>query len=539
MIRRPHFCPVLAAVVLLGIGASSASASCTVQCDPQDPLDCTCSGAGLCEITTGQEVDPGAVIDCGGRDVHIKGGNGRIEVDNGILTLRARDLRIETQRSIQAHRDQAGVPFGMRVELTGRLEVFGFLEAKSDYGGGSITVQADGDMVVGTPTGGDGINANATAPSSPGGRIVLASGGSVVIEDPVVADGSSLDIGEGGEISITAAGDITVGNRLSVYGHDADGGTITLTSQNGSIAVQDTIKAEGAGQEGNGGGVYLRAEQITVAALLSAQGGLGVGGASSTGGTVRLEAGGGGVVLNDDVNVTGGEAGSGLDGGAFVVESAGPVTIGNGVEVLTKSDANGGDGGDVLVAAGGALAVGDATIDARGHWGGGGQGSGARIELSGCNVSIATGALIDARGYNGGSVAIAGRETLTVGAASTVDVSATAGEPGSIVLAYRFPGTCGGDPLDGCEVGECMSPGSCSNDPQKPCTSNANCTTGCGSGQCRKICSNDAHQSCTVNADCTGCASGGCTGTNPLTSGAVFLPAAPELEENRNLEPCE
>jgi hypothetical protein len=478
------------------------------------------------------------VIDCSGRDVHIKGGNGRIEVLNGIVTLRARDLRIEEQRSIQAHRDQSGGPFGMRIELTGRLDVLGFLQAKSDYGGGSVAVQAAGDVAVGNAGGGQGINANATARNSPGGRIAIVSGGDVAIGDPVVADGSSLDVGEGGEISIAAAGDITVGERLSVYGHDADAGTISLTTENGSIDVQGPLKAEGAGQEGNGGGIYLDGQQITVSALLSAQGGLGTGGALSTGGTVRLEAGSGGIILYDDVNVTGGEAGSGVDGGAFVVESRGPVTIASGVDVNTKSDANGGDGGDVLIAAGAALTVGNVTIDARGHWGGTGEGTGARIDLSGCNVSIAPGAMLDARGYNGGAVSIAGRETLAVGAGSTVNVSGAGGEAGSIVLSYRFPGTCSGAPLQGCEVAACMPTGSCSNAPQTPCTTNANCTSGCSTGQCRRICSNDAYRSCTTNAHCTGCASG-CTGPNPITTDAVFLPDPPTLEENRNLEPCE
>jgi hypothetical protein len=537
MFRR-YFCPLLAAAILLPLGAPRASASCDVQCDLQDPLDCACSGAGLCEITTGQQVSAGAVIDCAGRDVHIKGGNGRIEVDDGFVTLRARDLTIDNQRSIQAHRGQAGVPFGIRLELTGRFDSYGFLEAKSDYGGGSIIADAAGDIVIGNPTGGDGINANATAPSSPGGSIVL-NGASVVVDDPVTADGSSLGVGEGGEISITAAGSIAINNRLSVYGHDEDGGTVTVTSRTGSIGVHDTIKAEGAGPEGNGGGVYLRAEQISAAALISAQGGLGTGGALSSGGAVRLEAGGGGVSLAGDVNVTGGEAGSGLDGGAFTIESDGPVSIANGVDVLTKSDANGGNGGDVLITAGGPLSIGDATIDARGHWGGGGQGSGARVELSGCNVSIAPGALIDARGYDGGTVSIAGRETLTVGNTAEVDVSETGGEPGSIALVYRFSGTCSTNPLDGCEAGVCMSPGTCSNDPAKTCTSSASCTSGCSSGQCRKACSNGSHKPCTASGDCTGCGSGTCmANANPLTTGAIFLPGPPELEENRNLEPC-
>jgi hypothetical protein len=537
MVRR-YFCPLLAAAILLHLGAPRASASCDVQCDSQDPLDCTCSGAGLCEITTGQQVDPGAVIDCAGRDVHIKGGNGRIEVEDGFVTLRADELTIDNQRSIQAHRSQAGVPFGIRLELTGDFDLFGFLEAKSDHGGGSININAAGAIVIGTATGGDGINANATAPSSPGGSIVL-NGASVVVDDPVTADGSSLGVGEGGEISITASGDISLNNRLSVYGHDADGGTVTLTSRNGSLGVHDTIKAEGAGQEGNGGAVYLRAEQITVAALISAQGGLGTGGALSSGGAVRLEAGGGGVSLTDDVNVTGGEAGSGLDGGAFTIESDGPVSIANGVDVSTKSDANGGDGGDVLIKAGGALTIGDATIDARGHWGGAGEGSGARVELSGCNVSIAVGALIDARGYNGGTVSVSGRETLTVGSTGKVDVSANGGEDGSISLVYRYSGTCSGNPLDGCEAGVCMSPGTCSNNPSLTCTSNASCTSGCSSGTCQKACSNGSHKPCTANGDCTGCGSGTCSAaTNPSTSGAIFSPGPPELEENRNLEPC-
>jgi hypothetical protein len=247
------------------------------------------------------------------------------------------------------------------------------------------------------------------------------------------------------------------------------------------------------------------------------------------------------------VNVTGGEAGSGLNGGAIIAESDGAISVASGVTLLTKSDAHGGDGGDVsLDARGGTLTVGDATIDVRGDWSGSGEGTGAEVTLKGCGVSIGAGATVDARGYDGGSVLIAGRETLTVSGTSLVDVNGTGGDDGAIELAYRLPGRCNAGAPQACEFSHCQAnPGHCSNDPNRQCAVNADCTIGCNTGTCLpspSTCSTNAALPCSANADCTGCTSGSCVVGNPDTGGTTAQfqpPPSVTVSEDPHLGACD
>lgn len=147
-----------------------AYATCTIQCVG---TSCSCvSDTTDCDITEWQPpngVPPGATIDCAIKDVHLTGGTGKITVHNGVLTLRARDLVIDGTRYVEATRDQSGVAFGMMIELTGKLDVKGFLRANSDFGGGSIQVAADGNILIGPSSGALGILARGTASGADGG----------------------------------------------------------------------------------------------------------------------------------------------------------------------------------------------------------------------------------------------------------------------------------------------------------------------------------------------------------------------------------
>lgn len=533
-----------ALLVVLWTAPASAVPDCSIACTPPAYTSCHCADdnpGDPCILTTLQDdAAPGAVIDCSDTDIVLRD---RIWIANGVVTLLADDVTVESGHRIEATQVYAGVPFGMRLELTGVLTVNGQLSAKSDLGGGSVKVQAQRILLNNSGSGG-GIVAQATASGGHGGRIELVSKADMILNDQLIADGSALGATKGGLIVVDAEGQVTIHTKLSTFGHQIHGGVIRISSRTGTVDIQGcgigcVVKAEGGDPNGNGGGIFVRGHQIVVGALLSAQGGLGTAGGLSTGGTVQFEAESGGITLNADINVTGGEGGAGLDGGAIVAESDGQITIGNGAKLATKSDANGGDGGDVRLFAIGAVTLNSATIDARGHWGGAGEGTGASVELEGCTVSVNPGALIDVRGFNGGAVTLSGRDALTVNPSSTIETTSFGGEPGSIALVHRRPGRCSGD-LTGCDPGRCAVQGTCSNNAALHCTTNANCTVGCSTGQCIRKCRGDPTRQCTNDAGCEPCTSGQCV-TNPDTGNSVvqFKPGPPELDENRDLEPCD
>jgi hypothetical protein len=540
---RSLIAPSAGLLSLLLAARALAVVDCEIVCAPPSFTACSCvdgNPADACVITSLQSLTPGAVVDCDGIDIVLRD---RIEVTNGVVTLHADDVSIDPGHRIEARRTQAGVPFGMILELTGSLWVAGVLEAQSDLGGGSVEVYALGDIVVGDASGGNGVMVNATGPDGDGGRILLASARDVTLSDVVSADGSQLGYSRGGEILVEADRHVTVRTLVSAFGHEVSGGAIDLVGANGTVDVQPCdacrVKAEGGGAQGDGGRIYLAGHRVVTAAPLRAQGGYGTGGGLSAGGSAHLDAAGGGIEIAGDIDVTSGEGGSGADGGAIIAESEGDLLVADGAHLTTKSDANGGDGGDIRLFARGGLTLGSATLDGRGEWGQGDEGTGATVEIEACVVTVGGGAVVDARGFDGGTVTVTAREALTVSAAAVFDTSAVGGLAGTSILEYRLPGRCSAGAPVGCTPGHCAPTGACSNDPARTCTVNGDCTVGCETGQCVRTCDNDPGASCTADTDCEPCASGQCV-PNPDTGGTTtqFVPGPPELEANHTLQPC-
>lgn len=558
-----------ALVVANGAAACTFSGACT-----GDPPVCPCPPVNPCVVTTLQLVPAGATVDCSGRDMHIKDQFGRIEVENGFVTVLAEDVTIDTNHRIVATRTVADVPYGVRLDLTGKLDARGILQANSNLGGGTVEVVAAGDVLL--PKGGTnstGIEAKGTQADAPGGRVVIESGGNVLIDDPILAnalESSATSVAQGGSVSVVAAGTITVAAKISAFGKQTQAGTISLRSrgdidaagnpldpeaavacgspdQTGRIVVEANapILAEGGNTNGNGGEIHLVARQISTASTLSAQGGLNVGGGSSRGGLVALTAGDCGLTLGADVIIRGGEAGSGLSAGALLAESDGDITVASGVKIYTRSEAGGGDGGDLSLDAGGDLVIQTgAQLDASGHTGGGNQGDGASIALHGCDVRVEGTAVVDAGGYTGGSVVLSARDTLTVSSSASVRADGvSSADDGEIVLHYR-PGWCTADPEAECSTGTCVTapaPGFCSNDNSRTCTVNADCTVGCQTGECMfGTCTNDDLAGCNTSAVCQnlGCASGACNVRYTTSPDTQFDPPAVR-DEDPNLESCE
>lgn len=521
---------------MLSAGAAEA-VDCTFSCSP--PTSCSCVDSDAtepCTISTAYALVPGTVVDCTGHDIVFQD---EISVTDGVLTVRADDVTVLASHNLRAFRTSSGAPFGLVLDLSGSLNVYGSLDARSDLGGGTVRVVAGTDIVLDGIS--FGINVNGTAPSAAGGHVTLAAGRDVRVEKDLLADGAASNAA-GGRIIVQAGRNLLVRAMISAGGWDDTGGIIRLIAEEGVVdentGVVQTVRADGHGQTADGGEVSMTGKQVLVGALVSARGGIPYGG-EARGGEIHLEGGSLGVAINADLDARGG-ASQGQDAGAIKVDSAGPIVVGNGVTILARSDANGGDGGDIsMVSSESTLIVHDATIDARGDWSSSSQGTGATVELEACDLVINSGATIDARGYNAGTILLTGREALTVSSGSNVDATSMGGEAGAIALDYRLSGRCTSSPAVGCEADHCSPLGVCSNNASLQCSTNQNCTIGCNTGTCQKHCVDIPSMSCTSDANCTGCVSGSCQ-PNPNTGGTTvqFHPGPPQLEQRRTLNPC-
>ncbi len=471
-----------------------------------------CPGSGPCEITTNVDVDPGSLIDCSGRDLRIKNLNGKLSVDEGSFTLRAHDLRVDTSHRIEA----TGFESGFQLELTGQLDLYGQLRADHAEGDSRIVIEAAGDIIVHpSASGGKGIVVSATATEANGGEIALRSGGAVVVNSPLHADGhiAGSSVSGGGHISITAADNITISNKVSADGRETDAGRIDLRAGGNVVVTQVTggLFAEGYKSDGSGGEIHLGADgAITLGDRISVRGGRNGGDGTSAGGSVVLESGCGGAAVNANIDARGGELGSGLQGGAITVRTLGALAVAPNVVLQASSTDNGGDGGAVTLVGGAATTIGQGVvIEAKGHNGDPDEeGRGASVQIEGCTVDLAASVVIDATGFEGGEVVVRARALPPLGSV-----------PQPLRIDELALVSVGGDtPTDDGTVdlvGRAVKSGCCDN--QQGCVA------------------------CTLDIDCTaGCNAGDCLYANPDTGGITTqFDVAPETNDDVSLLPCE
>lgn len=454
-------------------------------CDVADaatvPCTTICSGtSGNCNVSGTITIAPGSTIDCTGRPVFVDN-LATLKVEDGSMKLLASTLTVYPSAVMKAIQVAGGGSLGVEVETTGAIAIYGSLQADAAAGGGSIKINAGGNVTV-VDDGDKGIEASGTAANADGGEITIRSGGSIYVNDPVRAESGSAGTAGGGRIELRATTDVVIsgtGAKLFVDGRKTDAGTIDVTAGHDiTVASTATLEADGRQDGGNGGGVYLTAgNKVTLGSAVSARGGVGAGGGSSAGGELHVESGCGGVAITGNIDIRGGELGAGIDGGAVEIETLGDLTIGTGVLIDTHAVGNAGNGGDVKLTSGKKLTLGgNAKIDTRGDTSSNnGDGAAGSVELTGCEVETGAGAIVDAKGIAGGTVVIDAASdgavnptAMHINGTSSFDASGTAaGEGGTIWVA----------------VGKERLTGTCSTNGQ-PCTLDANCTVGCTPGQC-------------------------------------------------------
>lgn len=445
-------------------------------CGAETTCEDICPGTGDCWIASLELVEPASVIDCSGRDI-VLGNDGTLKVIDGGFTLLADDLTVYGPTAwigaVEGTDELA--TRSIAIELTGQLSLSGKIRANGDHGGGRIEIVAAGNIDI-AENGTDGIEAGGLAPGASGGSIELESGGDIFIRDPIHAEGSGAGDNGGGSISIVAAGNIecVLDGHVSAPGRSYGGGSVELIA-GGDIVIDEHIDVTGHGDTAAGGSIRLEAAgSVSTYLPISAPGGIGASGGDAAGGTFHIEAGCGGVVIGADVDLTSGTAGAAEgDGGSFVVDSSGPVAIGD-VTIDAHSRQAGG-GGAIVVRSGRTLTVASgARLDTRGS-NDSTEGTGADIELHGCNVAVQPSAVLDASGAAGGNVVIVADGVLPQGSAP-VFVSAAA----SILASATNADAAGTVMLEAYSDHE----GECSNDANLLCWVDTDCTVGCQTGTC-------------------------------------------------------
>lgn len=520
-----------ALLVLTAAGAPAAAIVIGSAADLCDPA------ANPCVVAGSFDVADGSTIDVGARELRVLS-NGQLNAHSGQMTLRAGTLTINVggfvgapgggsqfggtvnvfagQISVAGAIDASGSAGGdIRLTATaGSVTVSGPITSNGQLGGGSVTILASGDVTVSssvdvgggeggdivveagssaaalgaagnlTVTGAGRLIADATVVGSDGGSIAIKAGGNgspggtghVSFSGLARADGVGADeeSGDGGDISVSASGDIR--NLVSTGGFMARGrgiegaaNDIGFEAIGGAVTLTATVEASAKVADGTGGSVDIKS-----AGPVQINGVIDVGGGGFDAGEVSIVSGaavslvgtlfaasttGGG--SGGFVNVT---AGGPLLTGTIQADGSGSADFGGGfggnvtlvgtteVRVSGPVSANGGSGGGfggvvVIEATRGAVAI-EKPVRARGPGGPGGQVRIVSDIASMGAVTVADNADIDVSSTGSGSPGEGGTVTIEAGGDLTIAAK------GSVVADAGARSTVGGARVDviGCAV---------------------------------------------------------------------------------------
>ena len=337
------------------------------------------------------------------------------------------------------------------------------------YGGsistGSITTSPAGDgwsyVSLDARTGSVSVNGNIVTGGQGIADVTISALGTIGVGSITTGDSFSRNI------VLSAGGNITTGSLLaSAISQDLPGGSVAVSSASGNIVVDGSIAARGANgapyQDGRQGGdvTLTAAGSVSVNGSVDVSGGAGGasdsagnygGGWGGDGGQISINAGGD-VSVSGTLASRGGTGGSGLnasgtsyayggdggDGSSVYVSASGNVSVGavdaggghggsGGVAVLDASGASAGSGGTIELAAGSALTVGSIL-------GRGGDGGAGGVAEDGSNASGGSG------GYGAGLM-LSAQGAASIG---PVDVSGGQGGSGGSAADFARGGAGGG-----------------------------------------------------------------------------------------------
>ncbi len=343
---------------------------------------------------------------------------------------------------------------------TGTMIVSGNLDVSDTNEGGNINIFASNSVVI--------IEESQlkTSGSNQSGKITLESFNGEIDTTGGSLDSSSLE-GNGGDISLTAEGNITTNNIISYSFGEGRGGNITLSSNNGEINTTGSL--DSSSSTGNGGNVSLTAEgNITTNNISSYSFSAGTSGGATgdinsnsfgtgTGGDITLSSNNGAINTKDGSLNSYSEVGDGgnisltaeenittsdISSNSFGAGMGGNITLSsNNGEIDTTggslySSSSTGDGGNVRLTAENNIITGNITS-------GGGE-QGGNITLNSNNGEInTTGGWLDSYSIKGdaenlnpsngnaGNISLTAERNITTGDISSFS---EAGRGGNIIL---------------------------------------------------------------------------------------------------------
>jgi cysteine-rich repeat protein len=420
-------------------GATDATALCAPNADP-------------CTVSTARTVDPGSVLDLGTRQLEVTP-TGSIMVPSGELTIVAGSVRLETHAKLLGGQTADGTGANVKITTTGdiRVETGSSGDAQIDVSAslspGEIDLTAGGAVVILGQ-----VHSDATTSGGSGGTINVTSGGDTTVSGLVRAQGGTA--GVGGQITIMAGGNASASGTLRANG--GEGGDVEMDALNGDVTGAGTFDGSSNANVGDGGSVTMIGSNNLSLTGQIALGAHGTQVNSGDGGDSDLEATSGSLTMSGSIDAHGsipdGDGGeidmtAGVDytqSGAIDGSGAGSGScgdlfdgeIGRNVSVLGTIDETGGFcGGEVdffansvvlastsqLLAdsgmVGGTLDVEGQTITAGGKAYARGTlagSSGGLVQLTGCDVSVPSGAAVRSDGTMGQNLLQASGQ-LTIG----------------------------------------------------------------------------------------------------------------------------
>ena len=261
-------------IALLVVLAHSSSAPATVASD-------LCpSGQDPCEVNTAITVDPGSVIDLGGRGLQLDAA-ARVTLGAGAVQILAGSVRLRPGARITGATGAA--PSSLEIDTTG-----------------DIALEASGSTLS---------RIDLSAAPARAVRITLKAGGAITVAGIILSDGPSTEASGWEHLARrSAAGDLVVSGTLSANGgSDGTGGFISVEADGGKIDLAQPVDISG-GEFGAGELDLTASGDVIVRQAINASGG----GLSGDGGTVFISAGGTATLL---ANIDGTAAGSTAEGG--------------------------------------------------------------------------------------------------------------------------------------------------------------------------------------------------------------------------------
>lgn len=482
--------------------ATSVDEICSPPGSPQGSKPCACTPSA-CEVKSMAPVTSGSVLDFAGRDLILKQ-RGKIDVDGGSLTIKAANVTLEGGSAVLGVPDSGAggsVDIAATAATTGKILVL--KDALIDVGGapaGRVDLTAVGDVrIVGA------LRANGTTDDGDGGTVAIDANN---IDIPGTLEYFGRGEGFAGDATLLAVAGFSLAGLVD--GSGENGGSLDIDASTGEVSTTAQIRLQATRAGGDGGSVSIVAAGRVILGGQFRLDGDGSGEGGGSGGSLDVDAEGAIEIRATLIDVSGAPpTGS---GGEVDLLSGSDITLTTSVEIQAQAKGSSGVGGFV-----GFDSEGSVQLPSIAAFGGAAGGGGTVFASAWCNLALASGRTVDTRGSNGdttlsagGQISVAGR--LFAGrenriefrdAATPPDLAGGTFDPAAnqVLIPTLIP--CGGPLTPGCGDGVTNAPEECDDNNTDSCDGcSRSCKIeSCGNGdiECTEQC-DDGN-----TADCDRC----------------------------------